>query len=134
MIKFDELPHLAVDFMNKDHQLAAELVNDVEKYYELGDVSAVEKNLGLLQIHCKEHFAHEEQEMKAHSFPPYQVHKQEHDRVLMELDMIIKQLNNHKDLARVAGYLKNEFPTWCAQQLATMDRRTAQFISAQTVS
>jgi len=134
MIKFDELPHLALDFMNQDHQLAAELVNDVEKHYELGNVSAVEKSLGLLQIHCKEHFSHEEREMRAYSFPPYQVHKQEHDRVLMELDMIIQQLSNHKNLTKVAGYLKNEFPTWFAQHLATMDLRTAQFISAQTAS
>lgn len=129
MINFSELPLVALDFMNQDHQHAVDLINDIEKHYELADVSAVEVGLGLLQKHCIEHFAHEEKEMRSYSFPPYQVHKQEHDRVLMELDMVIKQLNNHRDLTKISGYLKNEFPTWFAQHLATMDRMTAQFIA-----
>lgn len=131
MINFDELPKVALDFMNQDHQDAVNLVNDIEKYYEAGDVDGAKDNLKRLQEHCKDHFSHEEQEMRAHSFPPYQVHKQEHDRVLMELDMVITQLENHGDLSKVSGYLKNEFPTWFAQHLATMDLRTAQFIAAQ---
>ncbi|MBL4798002.1 MAG: hemerythrin family protein [Oleispira sp.] len=129
MINFSELPLVALDFMNQDHQHAVDLINDIEKQYELADVSAVEAGLKLLQEHCIEHFAHEEKEMRKYSFPPYQVHKQEHDRVLMELDMVIKQLNNHRDLSKILGYLKNEFPTWFAQHLATMDRMTAQFIA-----
>jgi hemerythrin len=129
MIKFSELPLVALDFMNQDHEYAVGLVNDIEKENRLGNIREVERNLKLLHEHCVEHFSREEKEMREYSFPPYQVHKQEHDRVLMELDMVTKQLRSHRDLSKISGYLKNEFPTWFAQHLATMDRMTADFIA-----
>jgi hemerythrin len=129
MINFSELPLVALDFMNQDHAYAASLVNDIEKQYELGNVNEVERTLKLLQENCIEHFSHEEKEMREYSFPPYQVHKKEHDRVLMELDMVVKQLSDHHDLSKVSGYLKSEFPMWFSQHLAIMDRMTAQFIA-----
>ena len=128
MINFSELPRVALDFMNQDHEHAAGLVNDIEKQYELGDVNEVERLLLLLQEHSIEHFSHEEKEMIKYSFPPYQVHKQEHDRALMDLGMVIKQLNSHRDLTKISGYIKNEIPTWFIHHLATMDRMTAEFI------
>ena len=129
MINLSELPQASLDFMNQDHEYAAGLVNDIEKQYELGDVNEVERILVLLQKHCIEHFSHEEKEMIKHSFPPYSVHKQEHDRALMDLDMIIKQLNNHRDLSKVSGHFRHEFSAWFTRHLATMDRMTAQFIT-----
>lgn len=129
MINFSELPLVALDFMNQDHEYAADLINDIEIQYERADVNEVERLLTLYQQHCIEHFSHEEKEMLKHSFPPYQVHKQEHDRLLMDLDMAIKQLGHHKDLAKISGFLKNELPTWFAQHLATMDRMTAHYIA-----
>jgi hemerythrin len=129
MINFSELPLVALDFMNQDHEYAANLVNDIEAQYELGNLAEVERLLKTYQQHCIEHFFHEEKEMIKHSFPPYQVHKQEHDRLLMDLDMVIKQLSSHRDLNKISGFLKNELPTWFAQHLATMDRMTAHFIA-----
>lgn len=129
MINFNELPLVALDFMNHDHEYAAGLVNEIEAQFELAEVSEVERLLKVLQKHCIEHFAHEEKEMITYSFPPYQVHKQEHDRLLMDLGMMIKQLDSHHDLKKIAHFLKIEFPTWFAHHLATMDRMTAHFIA-----
>ena len=129
MINFSELPRVALDFMNQDHEYAAGLVNDIEVQCERGNVNEVERLLKVMQQHSIEHFSHEEKEMIKYSFPPYNVHKQDHDRLLMDLDMAIKQLSNHHDLNKVSGFLTSEFPTWFAQHLATMDRMTAHFIA-----
>lgn len=129
MIHFNELPLMALDFMNHDHEYAADLVNKIEVQFDLHQVSEVERLLKELQSHCIDHFTHEEKEMIKYSFPPYQVHKQEHDRLLMDLDMIIQQLHQHQDLTKIKTFIKIEFPAWFAHHLATMDRMTAHHIA-----
>ena len=42
--------------------------------------------------------------MRRFHFPPFKVHKQVHDRVLMEIDMVVKQLQSHRILIKVLGY------------------------------
>lgn len=131
MINFDDLPQVALDFMNHDHQEAVEIYNRVESCYRKGDVEAVLTNLKEIQTHSIEHFSQEEQEMKRYQFPPIQVHKEAHDSVLMVLDMVIKQLTDHRTLAKISGYIEHEFPSWFAHHLSTMDKMTAEFIAAQ---
>ena len=38
--------------------------------------------------------------MRRFHFPPFKVHKQVHDRVLMEIDMVVKQLQSHRILIK----------------------------------
>lgn len=134
MLNFDDLPQVALDFMNHDHQEAVEIYNHVEKSYRDGDVDAVLLNLKKIQQHSIEHFAQEEQEMKRYQFPPIQVHKEAHDSVLMVLDMVIKQLTDHRALEKISGYIEHEFPSWFAHHLSTMDKMTAEFIAVQQAS
>lgn len=131
MVNFDDITKVDLDFMNKEHEEAAKLINRLEANYKNSNVDAVINDLEVLQQHCIEHFLHEEKEMKLHSYPPYQVHKKEHDRVLMDLDMMLKQLVDHNDLSKISGYILHEFPTWFVQHTGTMDRMTAQFIAQE---
>ncbi len=132
MVNSDDITRVDLDFMNKEHEDAADMINVIERDYANNDVDAVIKGLLILQKHSIEHFLHEEQEMKIHFYPPYKVHKQEHDRALMELDIIIKQLMNHKDLSKVRGYVMHAMASWFIQHMATMDRMAAQFIIMET--
>lgn len=128
MANFDDVAKVDLDFMNNEHHAASEMMRVIKRDYNNNDVDAVIKGLLILQEHSIEHFLHEEQAMRAHFYPPYKVHKQEHDRALMELDIIIKQLINHKDLAKVKGYVLHAMSNWFLQHMATMDRMAAQFI------
>lgn len=134
MIDFNQLPEVALDFMNEEHQEAADIYNQVERDFKLHDVDSVISGILEIQEHCINHFAHEEQEMKTYHFPPFQVHKQAHDRVLMEIDMVIKQLQDHRTLSKVSGYIEHAFPSWFSHHLATMDKMTAEFIAAEKVA
>jgi hemerythrin len=131
MIDFNQLPEVALDFMNIEHQEVVDIYNEVERDYKLHDVDAVISGILEIQEHCIKHFAHEEQEMRRFQFPPFKVHKQAHDRVLMEIDMVVKQLQNHRILSKISGYIEHEFPSWFAHHLATMDKMTAEFIAGQ---
>lgn len=134
MIDFHQLPKVALDFMNTEHQEAVDIYNKIEHDYQLNDVDAVIAGILKIQEHCINHFAHEEHVMKAHQYPPFQVHKQAHDRVLMEIDMVIKQLKNHRTLSKISYYIEQGFPAWFSQHLVTMDKTAAEFIAAQKVT
>jgi len=134
MLDFNQLPTVALDFMNKDHQEVVDIYNQVERDYKLLDVDSVITGILQIQEHCIQHFAHEEREMKTYNFPPYQVHKQEHDRVLMDIDMVVKQLQNHRMLSKISGYIEHAFPSWFSHHLATMDKMTAEFIAGQKIA
>jgi hemerythrin len=134
MIDINQLPEVALDFMNEEHQEAADIYNQVERDYKLHDVDSVIAGILEIQEHCINHFAHEEQEMKTYHFPPFQVHKQAHDRVLMEIDMVVKQLQDHRTLSKISGYIEHAFPSWFSHHLATMDKMTAEFIASQKVA
>jgi hemerythrin len=131
MLNFDELPKVELEFMNHDHQEAITLYNKIEKEYQAGNVDAVITKLLELQVHSIDHFRQEEDEMKRYKFPPLQVHKEAHDSVLMVLDMVIKQLQDHRSLEKISGYIKHEFPSWFSHHLSTMDKMTAEFIAGQ---
>lgn len=131
MLDFNVLPKVAIDFMNDDHEEAVAIVNAFQQGIENGDIQSVEFQIKQLIEHCEAHFAREESCMKQYSFPPYVIHKQEHDRVLMELNMIAQQLQQHQDVEKVRSYAEQEFPAWFAQHLNTMDKMTAQYIAMQ---
>ena len=131
MIDFNQLPKVALDFMNAEHQEVVDIYNRVERDYRDQNVDAV--IIGILEIknHCINHFAHEEQAMRTYQFPPFQVHKQVHDQVLMEINMVLQQLQSHRKLSKVSGYIEHAFPSWFSHHLATMDKITAEFIAEQ---
>lgn len=131
MIDFHQLPTVALDFMNTEHQEAVDIYNKIEHDFKLHDVDSVIAGILEMQQHCINHFAHEEQAMKTYQFPPFQVHKQVHDGVLMEIDMVVKQLQDHRTLSKVSGYIEHAFPSWFSHHLITMDKMTAEFIAEQ---
>ncbi len=131
MIVFNQLPNIGLEFMNIEHQQAADLFNKIETDFKRHDVDAVIAGILEIQQHCIEHFAHEEREMKTYEYPPYNVHKQAHDRVLMEIDMVVKQLQSHRTLSKISSYIEHGFPSWFSHHLATMDKVTAEFILSQ---
>jgi hemerythrin len=134
MIVFNQLPTIALEFMNIEHQQVADIFNRVEADFNKHDVDAVIAGILEMQQHCIEHFSHEEREMKASEYPPFQVHKQAHDRVLMEIDMVVKQLQSHRNLSKIASYIEHGFPSWFSHHLATMDKVTAEFIAEQKLT
>jgi len=129
MLDFSTLPHVEQDFMNHDHEEAVDILNQLQQAIDDSDSEKVSGSMAELYQHCQEHFEREEISMRKYSFPPYIMHKQEHDRVLMELNMIAEQFEGHGDVEKIRRYVMQEFPAWFVQHLSTMDKMTAQYLA-----
>lgn len=134
MIDFNHVPKVALDFMNHDHEEATELVNRLETLINQTEAGtnhneAISAALAALYQHNSEHFGREEQQMRQVNFPPYPVHKGEHERVLAEMVFEIDAWNQLHDLARLKTYITEVLPAWFINHIATMDTMTAIFIA-----
>ncbi len=123
------IPHVALDFMNEDHDEAVELVNKILLSLESGTDEQVTAQLKAFLQHNREHFAREEEQMLRVNFPPYSCHKGEHERVLEELSQVITEWNTTNNRDQLNHYLTDTIATWLVNHINTMDTVTAMFVS-----
>lgn len=127
-----DYPQVALDFMNRDH---AEFVGLRARLLELLATATpdarVDKLLAELLEHTRRHFAEEERLMQEVRFPPYPMHKGEHDQVLADMTTRIEQWGLEHDAAALRDWLKKDVGDWFVNHVSTMDFVTAGFIKAQ---
>lgn len=68
--------------------------------------------------------------MRATGFPPYGIHKHEHDRVLAWLDDLAGRIESGTDDASVRQAIEQEIPDWLIRHIQTMDAVTATWLAA----
>lgn len=126
-----DYPQVALDFMNHDH---AEFVEMRERLLdELSaqpDAATIDSLLAQLLEHTRTHFGEEERRMREVQFPPYPMHKGEHDRVLAEMEARIAQWQRDRDAAALRGWLDQWVGDWFVNHVSTMDFMTARFVAA----
>lgn len=122
-------PQVVLDFMNRDH---AEFVVLRDKL--LGLLSAqppadgVDELLDELLVHTRRHFAEEEKLMQEVQFPPYSMHKAEHDQVLAYMAEQITLWKKERDATALQDWLEKAVGDWFVNHVSTMDHVTAGFI------
>jgi hemerythrin len=121
MIWSDEMA-LGVEFQDMDHQEFIALVTAASA----ADDSTLPAAMAALVSHTREHFAREETMMAECGFFAAHCHKDEHDRVLAELDEIAHALSEG-DLTEAKDWLAYSAQSWFENHLATMDTVTARF-------
>lgn len=130
MIDFNAVPKVAYAQMNTVHAEEVAQLNAIEK---LLDGGAAQTELGdaleTLFEHTRAHFANEERLMREIGFPPYEMHKSEHDRALNEFQLVMMNWRTTKDDALIREYICESTPAWLHQHISTMDTVTAQFIA-----
>jgi len=131
LIDSAQVPELALDFMNHDHAEAVEMVNRLYQLVGKASNEEIDSLLEALYLHNAEHFNREEEHMQTYGFPPYPVHKGEHDRVLAELRAVIRHWQTDRDTATLQHYLQDTFVNWFSGHLMSMDRVTAMFVAGQ---
>ncbi|WP_419811157.1 bacteriohemerythrin [Bacterioplanoides sp.] len=125
-MEFQDYPQVAMEFMNRDHEEFVTLLNKAEQKLLMG--GKFTKHLKKLYNHCVEHFAHEEAEMLASHFPPYDMHKQEHERVLALFREQLEHYEKHQDDEAALEFIEETIPQWFIMHLNTMDKVTAQYL------
>jgi hemerythrin len=130
MLQWKEFPKVELGFMDQDHEECLELLEAIVALLEAesADVGAVDERLEALDEHLKSHFAREETAMEETGFPPYYVHKTEHDSVLQQFQQAVSDWHNGKQRDPLKRFLSVSFVNWLETHALTMDMVTAQHI------
>jgi hemerythrin len=118
--------------MNHDHAefvaLRAELLGLLSSS---GNEVAVDGRLNELLDHTRRHFGEEERLMREVNFPPFPVHKGEHDAVLRDMSTRAEDWKQDRDANVLRAWLDEDVGDWFVNHVNTMDFVTARFIAAQ---
>ena len=131
-----KLPMVEINFMNTIHEEDVDIINEMFKLilmYENRPTQISRQNIDVQYQkwfhHTVEHFQREEIRMKELNFPPYEIHKREHDHALAQMDSIFREWNNSKDIRVLKTYFIEVLPKWLVQHIESMDAVTAIFLN-----
>ena len=128
-----ELMELPIAFMNEDHAEAKALWQEMAA--ALADYPARHEPLSAacraFLEHSRAHFAREEDAMQSQGFPPYSVHKAEHDRVLAMLEELVAAVASGAPAETVQHAIMHEIPNWLVLHVQSMDLVTARWLAAR---
>jgi hemerythrin len=136
IVDLERIPQVPLDFVNADHREEGRLLNALAEAVEAtragrAEATEVLQAWDALFAHTEQHFGREEAAMLRTGFPPYPVHKGEHERVLAEMRTEGERFRAGGDAARLWAYVSSDVPAWFVGHIETMDHVTAQFIASR---
>ena len=137
LLDINDLPLVEEEFMNDVHKEDVEIINRLFESVLAYENDPSEENTHLVDtiymewyVHTVDHFQGEEEKMRELGFPPYQMHKGEHDRVLGDMRLIQLNWKQTRDIKPLKIYLIEELPMWLNNHILTMDTVTARFFKS----
>ncbi len=126
------LPLVAEDFMNDVHFEDVEIINELYETILKYEKSIVEKSEVVKMYetwyeHTVNHFKGEEEKMIEMNFPPYMMHKSEHERCLEQMSNVIDNFIKDNDVNALKKYFEEDLLDWLVNHIQTMDTVTAMF-------
>lgn len=128
MITQEQLPMVAMASMNDTHLQDIILFNRLSQVIAQRNSEAISRVLQELLEHTIEHFSGEEKMMIEKNFPPYPMHKGEHENALNQMRHEIEIWESTHNFDRIAHYADVLLPQWLIQHVSTLDTVTAQFL------
>lgn len=129
MLTQDQLPMVAMPSMNDTHLEDMIIINKLSKAALEENAQALSDTLAELVEHTIAHFEGEEEMMREKKFPPYPIHKAEHDRVLAELKSVTQHFQERQDFRAITAYVDGALVPWLIQHIETLDTVTAMFLT-----
>jgi hemerythrin len=127
-----DYPQVALEFMNRDHAEFVALRGQLLELLSAPSPDArVDMLLDELLAHTRHHFAEEERLMQESNFPPYPMHKGEHDCVLADMSARVERWKQGHDAPALREWLDRDVGDWFVNHVSSMDFVTAGFIKAQ---
>lgn len=114
--------------VDHDHQTLIYLLNEIaEQVSESADHETVQEFLGEVYARIKVHFALEERLMRQAGYDEYVRHKAEHDRLLDQINEIIKR-HSEGSLTYYRNELSTRLGDWFAIHFKTTDARLHRMV------
>jgi len=135
LIDKERLPRVDLESMNEVHLSEVDIVNELSDLLDAHSedaslVSEIHAKFEELIEHTQEHFASEERLMLEGRFPPYSIHRAEHQRQLARVSAVYESWAGGRDVALLRGFIQRELPDWVRNHILTMDTVTAQYLCA----
>lgn len=110
--------------------MVGQLLAQLETQAPMDDI---DQSLNAWLAHTREHFEREEKLMDEYRFPPYPIHKMEHEQALDSLLSAQQNWLDTRDSDALLSYIKHDWRSWLQQHIMTLDRVTAHFFSQMGV-
>jgi len=133
LISHEDIPQVSQAFMNNTHEEDVELINALFEEilaYEKGseNTEQIDKMYQEWIEHTVKHFTTEELEMIEAEFPPYPIHKGEHDKVLRQMKEVFSAWQESREIKILKSYFIKFIPQWLIAHISSMDAMTANYI------
>lgn len=127
MKPFEPSKHL-LDYseMDSTHQEFLDIYNSVDS----SDAQSYRSKLMELLEHSKHHFTFEEELMDSSEYKRSREHKDEHAKVLAEMEYFIKASHSKMGLKMLQAYYKEKLPDWFDLHLISMDSDLAHHLKS----
>lgn len=112
------------DAMDELHHEFLEIYNSVDIY----DIKSFQEKLTLLLAHSKKHFAQEEELMDTYGYSTSKEHKEEHNKVLAEMQYFLNLSASAFGQKMLKAYYIEKIPSWFDLHLLSMDSDLAHFL------
>ncbi len=139
LISKEKVPQVAMDFMNDVHIEDVDIINDlydliVQYTKDMSEENAVNIDMKFetWYEHTLDHFEGEEQKMLELNFPPYPMHKAEHEKALEKMESVYRKWKKEREIIPIKEYISQEIPMWLTNHIQTMDTVTAMFFKQQS--
>ena len=127
IIEWDDASYLlGVDIMDDTHKDFVNLVNQLSLAVDSEFASLFRQ----LIAHTEVHFQQEENFMIESKFPAFSEHKDEHQRILGEMNQFLKRVDKGL-IVFGRNYIKDRLPDWFRLHASTMDSALAMHLKTQ---
>lgn len=129
--EFEEEKHLLkFDPMDELHQEFLDIYNSVN----CDDINSYKEKLTVLLAHSKKHFAHEEAYMDEFIYPTQREHKDEHNKVLAEMQYFLSISESSFGQKMLKAYYLEKIPSWFDLHLISMDSDLVYFLKQKNIA
>ena len=138
LLTHDVIPQVAMEFMNDVHKEDVDIINDlydrIITYTQQANddnATAIDRQYETWYEHTLDHFEGEQIKMLELNFPPYSMHKGEHQKALAQMETVYRVWKEDRNISYLKQYIAKEIPMWLHNHIQTMDTITAMFFKQQ---
>ncbi|WP_456485854.1 bacteriohemerythrin [Hydrogenimonas sp.] len=128
MIEKNRLPQVAKPEMNAMHDEEADIVNMLLSAVDNGDDKTVTQALEELLAHMQKHFDFEEDMLRNRGFGMFDIHRNDHSRIMGETRMAYMNWRNFRDREALRDFIEDDFIEWLNLHIQAMDSVAADFL------
>lgn len=122
-------------FEKEKHQLNYEVMDELHQEFldiynsvDTSNIKSFQEKVTVLLAHSKKHFAQEEELMDEYGYPTSKEHKEEHNKVLAEMEYFLNLSRTPFGQKMLKAYYMEKIPSWFDLHLLSMDSDLAYFL------